>query len=99
METACSYLTDEKVMYFSSDEPKYVRRVEAWAKQFPDECQITTPPENNDGCICAKMPISWFRVRPAIKRSMTEEEKNAARGIGLGKHEKNDETEDDTEDA
>lgn len=95
METGLSYLTDDRIMYFSSDEPKWVRRIEAWAKAFPDECQITTRPENNDGCICAKMPSAWLRLRPPLKKTMTEEERNAAKGVGLGKPTEQEETEDD----
>ena len=37
--------------------------------------------ENKDGSICAKLPIKWLKLNPGSKegRSMTEEQKEAAR--------------------
>lgn len=76
METAVNYLED-RVMYMSTDETKWKRRIEQWAKEYPEECEITVRPENNDGCMCAKMPAGWLRIRPPIKRNMTEEQRSA----------------------
>ena len=76
METACGYL-DDKVMWVSTDEIKWKNRIEQWAQEYPEECVITVRPENNDGCMCAKMPASWFRMRPPIKRNLTDEQREA----------------------
>lgn len=76
METACGYL-DDKVMWVRTDEMKWKNRIEQWAKEYPEECKITVRPENNDGCMCAKMPASWFRMRPPIKRNLTDEQREA----------------------
>ena len=75
METAASYI--DKEMFVSTDEMKWKNRIEQWAKEYPDECKITVRPENNDGCMCAKMPASWFRMRPPIKRNLTDEQREA----------------------
>ena len=77
METAIGYL-DDRVMHVSTDENKWKTRIEAWAKQYPEECVITVRPEKNDGCMCAKMPASWLRMRPPKKVNMTEEQRMAA---------------------
>ena len=56
METACSY-TDGWA-WFSSDERKWVTRIKKLAEQHPDEVIIKRMPEDNDGCIYAKLPSS-----------------------------------------
>ena len=76
METNAGYL-DDRVMHVSTDEMKWKNRIEQWAKEYPEECKITVRPENNDGCMCAKMPASWFRMRPPIKRNLTDEQREA----------------------
>ena len=75
METSASYI--DKEMFVSTDEMKWKNRIEQWAKEYPEECVITVRPENNDGCMCAKMPASWFRMRPPIKRNLTDEQREA----------------------
>lgn len=94
METAINYL-DDRVMHVSTDEMKWKNRIEQWAKEYPEECVITVRPENNDGCMCAKMPASWFRMRPPIKRNLTDEQREEM-GNRLRKARKN--REDDMED-
>lgn len=76
METALDY-TDDKVAWFTTDEVKWKRRLDEWALQYPDEVKIRTRPENNDGCMVANIPASWLRIRPPIKRNMTEEQRKA----------------------
>lgn len=76
METCINYT--DATMYISTDEIKWKNRIDAWAKEYPDECIITVRPENNDGCMNAKMPSSWFRMRPPKKVNMTEEQRMAA---------------------
>ena len=77
LETALNYL-DDRVMYVSTDEPKWKRRIAKWAEEYPDDCRITVMPDVNDGCMCAKMPSSWLRMRPPKKMNLTEEQRRAA---------------------
>ena len=88
-----SYL-DDRVMHVSTDEIKWKNRIEEWAKQYPEECVITVRPEKNDGCMCAKMPASWLRMRPPKKVNMTEEQRMAA-AARMRKKKDTEETEDD----
>lgn len=81
METALNYL-DDKVMFVSSDEPRMRSRISKLAEAHPSECVITVRPENNDGCMVAKMPASWLKIGPPRKgshREYTEEEKEQLR--------------------
>lgn len=78
METALNYL-DDKVMFISTDEQKMKSRLMKLAAEHPQECVITVRPENNDGCMNAKLPAGWLRIYPPQKREYTEEQKEALR--------------------
>ena len=71
METCFNY-TDKDIGYFSSDERKWISKVRKLAEQYPDEVQIICQPETNDGCIYAKVPSAWLKIRP--KRVLSEAE-------------------------
>lgn len=75
METSISYT--DKTAYFSSDEPKWIRRVRDWQQKLPDLVEILAEPENNDGCIYCKIPADWISIRPRRKLFMSDEEKAA----------------------
>lgn len=96
METAIEYL-DDKVAWFTTDEVKWKRRLDEWALQYPDEVKIRTRPENNDGCMVANIPASWLRVRPPIKRNLTEEQRMAMSERLKKAREAVDETDEDME--
>lgn len=74
MDTSLSY-TDRDFAYFSSDEPKWHRRIMALKKEYPDQVSIEYEPEKNDGCICAKVPTAWFKISPPRKVNYTDEQR------------------------
>ena len=63
--------------YVSSDERKWVNRVMKLAEEKPGECVVLKRPEDNDGMVYAKVPQSWVRIRPPVKRELTEEQREA----------------------
>lgn len=73
METSCSYVDGNA--YFSSDERKWHSRIRKLAEDHPDEVIIIRQPEDNDGCIYAKMPASWFKIQPKFKREYSDEQR------------------------
>lgn len=78
METAMGYLTeDEGRAWFSSDERKWRNRIMKLAEEYPEQVKITVYPEDNDGCINAWIPAKWIRVKPPIKRNLTDEQRMA----------------------
>ena len=96
METCCNYLSEDRILWFSSDEPKWKNRIEALAKEYPNECVITVRPEKNDGCINAKLPAAWLKIKPPRKVNMTEEQRMAAAArLRKVRGEKEDEMEDE----
>ena len=76
METACNYLND-KVMYVSTDERKWINRLLKIAEEHPDEVAIINRPEENDGCLCLKCPASYLKISPPLRREMTDEQRVA----------------------
>lgn len=73
METSISYT--DKTAYFSSDEPKWIRRVREWHDQLPEYVEILAEPEDNDGCIYCRIPANWMSIRPKKGLFMSEEER------------------------
>jgi len=78
IDTYAGY-TSKDEMFFSSTEKMWHNRILKLAKANPDEVHIIKRPEENDGVIYAKMPVSYLKIQPKRKVEMTEEEKAALR--------------------
>lgn len=74
METVWSNL-DREYGFFSSDERRWHTRIHRLKEQFPDEVTILAEPEENDGCIYAKVPYDWLKIGPKRRVNLTDEEK------------------------
>jgi hypothetical protein len=85
MDTCFNYLGEEA--YFSSDERKWINKINKLKEQHPSEITILKNPEDNDGCIYCKLPSSWLKVIPKRENTMTDEQKAAA-AERLRKHRK-----------
>lgn len=73
METSATYTSEE--MFVSSDERKFIRKIQQLAVEHPDDVTIIARPEANDGCIYAKMPATWFKLKPPVKRNISDEQR------------------------
>ena len=62
METCFNYCEKDKA-FFSSDEKKWINRIRRLAKKYPDKVFILKQPEDNDGCIYARLPPSALQIR------------------------------------
>ena len=78
METSLSY-TDRNTAYFSSDETRWINAIRKMAAEKPDEVEIIKEAAENDGCIYAKLPVSYFKLAPKRERNLTEEQRAASR--------------------
>ena len=78
MDTSLSYVNRDAA-FFSSDEQKWITQIRKIKEQYPDEVEIVKQPEENDGCIYAKIPVSWFKIKPKRKVDLTEEEREVLR--------------------
>lgn len=75
METQTGYLTEDHVLWFSSDECKWINRMLKLSEAHPGEVIIKKRPGENDGCIYVTMPASWLKIGPPVKRSLTDEQR------------------------
>ena len=78
-ETAFEYYGDERVGYLTTTERKWQNKVRGWAKLYPDKVKVKVEPDKNDGCMCAEVPRSWFKISPPRKIELTEEQKEERR--------------------
>ena len=74
METACGYL-DDKVMWISTDEKRMINRLIKLAASRPDESCIVRRPEENGGCLYMKCPANWLKIKPPVRRNMSDEQR------------------------
>lgn len=74
METTFSY-TGGDMAFFSSDEKKWINRIRRLKQQFPDDVEILAQPENNDGCIYAKLPKESMKINLISHRELSDEER------------------------
>lgn len=77
MDTCFNYTGE--MAFFSSDERRWITKIRKLAEQNPDEVTIIRQPEENDGCIYAKLPSSYLKIQPKIKRQLTDEQILACR--------------------
>jgi len=76
-ETAWDHVAGEKFATFSTSEKKWIKAIEDLKRKYPSEVDIRVV--NNDGSLVARLPASWFKIRPKKQTSMTQEQKDAAR--------------------
>lgn len=74
METSASY-TDKTALWFSSDERRWINRIRMLNKKYPDQVIIVKEPEENDGCIYAKLPVDWMKINPKRASNVSEEQR------------------------
>lgn len=69
--------TNSETVWASGDEKKLKNTILRLAKEYPDDVEIKTWPEDNDGTIVATLPRSWVKIRPP-KRLTDETKKKLA---------------------
>ena len=78
IETCFNYCARE-AGYFSSNEQKWITKILRLKKQYPDLVNILKMPEENDGTIYAKMPVTFLRIQGPAKISDAVKQANAER--------------------
>ena len=62
IENVIEFIKDEARATVTFSQGRYKTRVKQLAKSHPEECQIVA--ENQDGSICAHIPVEWVRISP-----------------------------------
>ena len=71
------WILGEATASVTFSQKKFVNKLKKLAKQYPDNVEIIA--ENEDGSICAHVPVSWFKFSPPKKgRTFTDEERAEA---------------------
>ena len=72
METSICY-TDKETAWISTDERRWINKLMSL-----EGVTIDRYPEDNDGCLCCRVPVSWIKIGPPRKVVMTDEQREAA---------------------
>lgn len=73
-ENVIEFIENEDRACVTFTQKRYITKIEKLAKSHPEECEILA--RNQDGSICAHIPVKWVKVSPP--RQMSEEQKQAA---------------------
>ena len=71
-ENAIEFLENEKFMFVTFSQKKFINKVKALAEKHPDKVKIY---EERTDSIYARMPVSWLKIQPT--RVLTEKQKIA----------------------
>lgn len=76
-ETSIDYITGDDFCEFYTEEPKYIRMIKEYQKQYPDQVNIRLEYNDEAGqVVYCRIPKSWFRPpKPPAKRNFTEEQR------------------------
>lgn len=71
-ETCVEFIDGGDHLTISTAKRKYINKIVKWAKDYPNVTYV----ENEDGSVCAKVPIDWFRFpSPKVKKNYTDEQR------------------------
>ena len=78
METCFNYTYDpyhnDHQAYFSSDEKRWINKVHKWAQEQPDQVVIIREPEENDGCIYARLPQRALKINLISRPPLSDDQ-------------------------
>ncbi len=56
------FIKDEERATVTFSQGRYKSRIKQLAKSYPEDCQIVA--ENQDGSMCAHIPVKWVKITP-----------------------------------
>lgn len=76
-ENMIEWVRDQDRATLSLSQRRTISRVKNLAEKYPEECQIVA--ENEDGSICAHIPVHWIRINPGMKLTDEQREERSER--------------------
>lgn len=73
-ETNFDSTSDDTQGFFCTNEPKWLRKIAAWKAAYPEEVTVVSTDEL-DSAMVVRIPRSWLRIAPPIKRNYTEQQR------------------------
>ena len=79
MENVVEFISGTRTATVTFTNQKHINRIKKLYEERKDDFKFFI--ENEDGSICAKLPLKWIKINAGSKegRVMTEEQKEAAR--------------------
>ena len=81
-ENVIEFLVSEARATVTFSQGRYKSRIRKLATERPEECEIVA--ENQDGSICAHIPVSWVKINP--DRDISNEQKQRLRERMIAYH-------------
>lgn len=78
-ETCYEQNSDVDYGLVTTNDAVWIRKIQKLAADRPDDLVIVHSPEGNYGYMLAKIPTSWFCIRPPKKVNFSNEQKEALR--------------------
>lgn len=79
-ETSWCGWSDEKHIYFTSNDPTWIRDVLRRIKNNPGSSTIHRSPEKNEGYLYCSIPKEWMVLKSPPKKRETKKIKNSNKG-------------------
>lgn len=76
-ENVIEWVKDQKRAALTLSQRRTIARVKKLTESHPDQCQIVA--ENEDGSICAYVPVSWIKINPPMNLSDEQRKRQAER--------------------
>ena len=78
-ENVIEFITNSHTATVTFTNRKHINRIKKLYKEHKDDFKYFV--ENQDGSVCAKIPLKWIKINPGSKngRVMTDEQREAAR--------------------
>ena len=79
METSISWIRGnrEPAVECYSDDPSWRIKFLKLAAEHPDKVVVKIRPEDNDGAVIIKIPVSFVKISPPRRVSMTDDQRAA----------------------
>lgn len=72
-ETVVEFYDENNHLTVSTGKRKYINKIKKYAEKYPELVSFV---ENQDGSICATMPIEWFKFpSPKKTKELTDEQR------------------------
>lgn len=71
IENVIEFLENQERATVTFSQGRYKSRIKKLAAERPEECGIVA--ENQDGSLCAHIPVAWIRINPGME--LTEEQR------------------------
>jgi len=75
MENVIEFLENQERVTVTFSQGRYKSRIRKLAKEKTGECQIVA--ENQDGSLCARIPVAWIKINPAQQLTEVQREQRA----------------------